>query len=296
MEFTAIIPVCNGGAKIACTIESILNQTGVRSGAIGLRLLVIDGASSDDTVAVAEGFGDPRIEVLSEPDSGMYDALAKGLEKATGEVTCYMPAGDKFDPHAFETVSEILTDYPQIGWITGQSTLRNHHGQIIGSRLPHTYHRRLFLNGSYGTTLWPLMQESTFWRTRLNGLVDLKRLRSFRAAGDFFLWWSFAAREELYVANSIFAAFTIEEDQLSARMADTYRDEILKVARAPTLMERLAVRRMKRPQRRFIPRAISRRLVHWSLKSGGWWATGETKGAEPRERPLESQLSLLIRR
>lgn len=296
MDFTVIIPVYNGGAKIGLTIDSIINQTGILRGDIGLRLIVVDGASDDDTVEVAKSFDQGSLEVISEPDTGMYDALAKGLEQASGDVTCYMPAGDRYDPHAFETVAEILSGYSEISWLTGRSTLRNHRGQIIGSRLPHSYYRRLFLNGTYGTTLWPLMQECTFWRTPLNQHIDLERLRTFKAAGDFFLWWSFAAHEDLFVADTIFAAFTVEDGQLSSRMASTYRDEILSVARRPTFMEKLAAWRMKRPHRRFVPRVMSKRLLHWNHVIGGWDLPSDNNRARRDANGLESTLSLLRQR
>lgn len=54
----------------------------------------MDGASTDDTVLVAESFGDLRIHVYSEPDKGIYDAMNKGIQKAEGEWLYFLGSDD----------------------------------------------------------------------------------------------------------------------------------------------------------------------------------------------------------
>ncbi|MEM0948332.1 MAG: glycosyltransferase [Pseudomonadota bacterium] len=270
MQFSAVIPVYNGAEKIAATIRGMLDQVSVQSGKDSVEIIVVDGASSDGTADVARAFGPDQVSVISEPDIGMYDALAKGLSRARGEVTCYLPAGETYDPHAFSVVSEVMSENPQIKWLTGRGTSRNERGQITSSRVPHPYHRNLFRCGAYGDPLWALQQESTFWRTELHSDLDMDRLRCLKLAGDFFLWWSFAERHELYVVNAILSAFTFEEGQLSRRNPGAYEAELRSIARAPTLRERWQIARSKRPQRRIIPRVNSARLLSWSHEEHRW--------------------------
>ena len=56
--------------------------------------IVVDGASTDDTLTIVRGFADVRI--LSEPDNGLYDAMNKGLALARGRYVLFLNAGDTF--------------------------------------------------------------------------------------------------------------------------------------------------------------------------------------------------------
>lgn len=56
--------------------------------------LVIDGASTDGTAALALSFREPYVAVTSEPDGGIFDAMNKGLDRAAGEFILFLNAGD----------------------------------------------------------------------------------------------------------------------------------------------------------------------------------------------------------
>ena len=70
--------------------------------------LVIDGASKDDTLQIAERYqaaSPHEVVVQSEPDKGLYDAMNKGLLKATGDYVVFLNAGDSlYAPDTIETV------------------------------------------------------------------------------------------------------------------------------------------------------------------------------------------------
>ena len=79
MKISVITVSYNSETTIVDTVQSVLNQSYPE-----MEYLVIDGASSDDTLVGLEPFRD-RIDVLlSEPDRGMYDAMNKGIDRATG--------------------------------------------------------------------------------------------------------------------------------------------------------------------------------------------------------------------
>jgi putative colanic acid biosynthesis glycosyltransferase len=56
--------------------------------------LIVDGASTDGTAQYAQSLDEPYVSVQSEPDSGIFDAMNKGLERATGEFVLFLNAGD----------------------------------------------------------------------------------------------------------------------------------------------------------------------------------------------------------
>lgn len=89
MKISVITAVRNNRDTIAAALDSVLAQTHP-----DVELVVIDGASTDGTLAVLQAYA-PHLQVLiSEPDGGIYDALNKGLANASGDVVGFLHADD----------------------------------------------------------------------------------------------------------------------------------------------------------------------------------------------------------
>lgn len=90
----SVVTVCyNSGAFITSAIDSVLSQTYPN-----IEYIVIDGASKDATVSIAQSYGDKVTRFVSEPDKGIYDAMNKGLALASGDVIGILNSDD-FYPH-----------------------------------------------------------------------------------------------------------------------------------------------------------------------------------------------------
>lgn len=88
----SIITVCyNSASTIKDTIESVINQTYKN-----IEYIIVDGGSTDSTLAIVSSFGDKVSKIISEPDSGMYNAMNKGIRIATGEVVGILNSDDFF--------------------------------------------------------------------------------------------------------------------------------------------------------------------------------------------------------
>jgi len=97
----------NDRANLERTMDSVLGLTYPR-----LHYWVIDGASSDGTEALLETVKDPRAICIREPDSGLWEAMNKGLERATSDYVIFMNAGDCFHPACDLTRLMLrVTDY-----------------------------------------------------------------------------------------------------------------------------------------------------------------------------------------
>ncbi|MGI3210129.1 glycosyltransferase [Roseovarius tibetensis] len=277
VQFDIIIPVFNAGPKIVRTIDSLLAQTALDTPETGLRCIVMDGGSTDDTVSHVTNIDDSRIEVHVAPDRGMYDALAKGLQRAGGDVTGYLAAGETLDPHAFAVTAEVMLRYPRIAWITGQDITRNANQQITQCRLPHPFVRRLFDCGMYGTRLPVLQQESTLWRSALNRHIDLEELARCKLAGDFYIWRSLARHEQLYVIDTHIGSFTVEAGQLSMQNPGAHRREIKTLRRRPALWERIWAlsRHIRTGRGRGHPGTPAPHLVRFDMVNRTWRLTKE---------------------
>jgi len=91
MKISVITAVYNAKDTVIDAIESVLNQT-YRD----IELIVIDGGSIDGTLELLERFEERLGVFVSEPDGGIYDALNKGIARASGEVIGFMHADDLF--------------------------------------------------------------------------------------------------------------------------------------------------------------------------------------------------------
>ncbi|MDE6370997.1 MAG: glycosyltransferase, partial [Duncaniella sp.] len=117
--FSIITVTYNAAEPCAPTLQSVKAQT--------CRLfeyIVIDGASSDSTVKMAEDAGIENIKIISEPDNGLYDAMNKGLGLATGDYVIFLNAGDSFHTHnTLQHIADAIfnNDYP--GIVYGQTVI-----------------------------------------------------------------------------------------------------------------------------------------------------------------------------
>ena len=106
MLVTIITVVYNGQKSIRRTMESVLNQT-----YDDIEYIVIDGASEDGTLDIVRSFQERfdsamgrSLRIISERDSGMYDALNKGARMAHGELVGQINSDDWYEPNAVETM------------------------------------------------------------------------------------------------------------------------------------------------------------------------------------------------
>jgi glycosyltransferase involved in cell wall biosynthesis len=88
---TIITVVRNGGETLERTIQSVLNQTYKN-----IEYIIIDGASTDDTLEIIKKYEDRIAYWISEPDGGVYHAMNKGIDMASGEWINFMNSGDIF--------------------------------------------------------------------------------------------------------------------------------------------------------------------------------------------------------
>ena len=126
--FSIITVTWNAAAVIAPTLESVQRQTNT-----DYEMLIIDGASTDDTLNIVRGASISSLRVFSEPDQGLYDAMNKGIKRARGRYIIFLNAGDAF---ASDTVlarlAQLTSGNP--GVIYGQTQLVDQSREVVGER------------------------------------------------------------------------------------------------------------------------------------------------------------------
>lgn len=231
-----VTPCYNAAKYLPKTFFSILSQRADSN--LDITYHVVDGGSSDGTIELclewSAVFSDSGIDFsyISEQDMGMYDALAKGYLKFSNrnfDIYCYINAGDFFAPRSFRNVAHLFSK--GIDWLTGINVKYNSSGDIFGARLPGIYPRPLIINGVFGRVLPCIQQESTFWGSGPHQLIDFSKFRTFRLAGDFYLWRTFAEKFRLHIARCWLGGFTVEEGQLSQVHRTRYFVELRKASK-----------------------------------------------------------------
>ena len=89
MKVSIITVVYNGAEFIRDCIESVLSQTYA-----DIEYIIVDGKSTDGTVDIVKSYGTNVALFISEPDKGLYDAMNKGIRRATGDVIGLLNADD----------------------------------------------------------------------------------------------------------------------------------------------------------------------------------------------------------
>lgn len=111
IKFSIITVSYNSEKTIGQTIESVINQTYTN-----FEYIIIDGLSSDNTLSIIDQYAqkDNRIKYLSEKDNGIYEAMNKGIRKATGDVISLLNSDDYYENDALEKILPFIpnnTDY-----------------------------------------------------------------------------------------------------------------------------------------------------------------------------------------
>ncbi|MCE8864113.1 glycosyltransferase family 2 protein [Phocaeicola vulgatus] len=92
MKISLITVTYNSSKTLSATLSSVLSQT-----YSDIEYIVVDGLSEDNTVSIIEEYSHlfaGRLRFLSEPDKGIYDAMNKGIQMATGDIIGILNSDD----------------------------------------------------------------------------------------------------------------------------------------------------------------------------------------------------------
>ena len=131
MKISIITVTYNAASVLKRTLDSVKAQSWQQ-----IEHLIIDGASKDETVSMAETYKAQcpyEVVILSEPDKGLYDAMNKGLRLATGDYLVFLNAGDTL--HAADTLETIVRSaQPLPGVLYGDTAITDEQGKFLHLR------------------------------------------------------------------------------------------------------------------------------------------------------------------
>ena len=128
--FSIITITFNAEQVLPPTLDSVKRQSFTN-----FEHLVVDGASTDGTVEIAERSGIKGISVVSEPDRGLYDAMNKGIRRAKGEYLIFLNAGDAFHaPTSLQEIADAIEQGAQPDIVYGQTQIVNADRNFVAMR------------------------------------------------------------------------------------------------------------------------------------------------------------------
>lgn len=167
---SVITATYNSEQKIASLIASLASQTDT-----DFEWVVVDGASSDQTLAMVRSAGLARTVVISEPDFGIYDALNKGVRAASGDYYLVLGSDDVLDKGGIANFRAALVDGPAdivtagvrcdsgiLRPVTGKGWLYGMRGYVSAHSVGTLIRRRLHEEHGYYSRKFPIAADHCF--------------------------------------------------------------------------------------------------------------------------------------
>lgn len=154
MKKLSIITVCyNDKEGLKRTLESISNQTNHN-----FQYIVIDGRSTDGSQELLENYGSTIDYSISEDDTGIFNAMNKGITHAVGEYCLFLNAGDSL--YADDTIEKVLPLLGETDFMSGDTvcTFEDGHSTVWRAVNHATTHLMM---------MYSLSHQSTFIKTEL---------------------------------------------------------------------------------------------------------------------------------
>jgi glycosyltransferase involved in cell wall biosynthesis len=125
-RISVITPSFNQAAYLEETLRSVLLQ-----GYPDFELIVVDGGSTDGSVALLEKYAPHLTAWASEPDRGQSDAINKGFRRATGAVLGWLNSDDAYFPGALQAIGRAARERPDAGLIYGAGAKIDPTGRVL---------------------------------------------------------------------------------------------------------------------------------------------------------------------
>lgn len=216
-KVSVCIPAYNNAKDIAATIKGILSQTYTN-----WELVIVDDASTDDTVSVIKQFDDPRIRLhVNAQNLGMVGNWNRSVELSTADYIKLICADDILLPESLEKEMAAIVNNPEVVMTINDSIMINRKqeklgcfgrypikGYIDGKKLAK---KSLIYNNFFGMPCAVLFRKSVFDKV---GGFD----RQFQYILDFDLWLAMAQYGQVAVLQEKLNYFMLREDSNTGKV------------------------------------------------------------------------------
>jgi len=123
--FSVVIPLYNKAVHIRSTLEAVCAQS-----YSAFEVVVVDDGSTDGGREIVASFGDGRIRLVAQPNSGVSAARNRGVAEARGKYIAFLDADDEWSPWHLQELDALIRDFPGHGiYSVAHEVVRN--GQVF---------------------------------------------------------------------------------------------------------------------------------------------------------------------
>lgn len=204
-----VVPVFNGAGTVQAAIESIQVQT-----LTNIRILVVDDGSTDDTprLLAKMAAGDPRLQIMRQPNSGIASALNTGLAECRAEFVARQDADDLSDPQRLEYQLNYMRQHPECVGVSGAARLIDELGRFSGVVT------RLLSPDLAADANWIPAKEPylmPFPMARLSALRAVGGYRYFIVSEDSDLYWRMQEHGRLHNMDVVLGEYRMHSTSIS---------------------------------------------------------------------------------
>lgn len=242
--FSIITVTYNAAKTLPATLASVKEQSCKL-----YEYIVMDGVSKDNTVQLAQNANIPNAHIVSSPDKGLYDAMNKAINIATGEYLIFLNAGDAFHSQdTLQKIADVIMNHDFPGIVYGQTQLVNINRQRIGDRhltAPEELTLKSFANGML------VCHQAFIALRRITGQYDLR----YRFSADY--EWCIRclqhSRNNVYIPHIIidYLSEGLTTANRKASLIERFKIMCYYYGTIPTIIRHL----------KFIPRFIKQRRI-----------------------------------
>jgi len=216
-SISIVVPSFNQGQYLFETLQSLVDQEYP-----GLQVIIQDGGSKDDSIAIAEDFvrrHPGTFQLFAEKDAGQADALNRGFARATGTILGFLNSDDTLYPRVLHRVAQEIDPERNRYVVMGRSLFTGENSRYVGVEHPAEYlshfeHLAIWKRG-YNT----IPQPSVFWHAEVSkrcGLLDVNE----HHALDYDLFCRFSSRYRIHKVDEIWSTYRMHDASKSAQRSE----------------------------------------------------------------------------
>jgi glycosyltransferase involved in cell wall biosynthesis len=234
MKFSIVTPAYNMEPWISRTIETVLMQ----EGDFDIEYIIINDGSKDNSAGIAQKYADKvasgeypikarsvTMQVITQENTGMYEAINRGFARATGDIFAWINADDTYQPGAFAAMAKVFETFPDIVWLKGMTDTVGEQWEKQRTGQCRIYRQDWLQLGIYGREAYFVEQDSTFWKRELWQKVQ-PMPKQYRSAADYWLWIQMAKHAPLWSLKFPVSNFMKRAGQISKGVSKYNKEQL----------------------------------------------------------------------